>query len=69
MSSPINEMSLKEVARYYTSISIITHPLHGPASNVNNPGKQPKKNGWRKLKCPYLSQDEDTPITSEWEHA
>jgi hypothetical protein len=46
----------------------IKHPLYGPVADVSSSGKQPK-NDWKKLKCPYCSQDEDTPITSEWRHA
>jgi len=50
-------MSIKDAAKYYASIGIITHPLHGPNASVKSPGKQPKLSKWQKLEIP-LSDDE-----------
>ena len=69
MYPTVNGLNNLEAAKPYASIGIIKHPLYGPVADVSSPGKQPKKNGWQKLKCPYRFQDEDTSIISEWRRA
>lgn len=61
----MNEMSPKEAAKYYASIGIIIHPLHGPAAKVGSPGKQPKKNGLQRQEYPYNNQEIDLKLSEE----
>jgi len=46
-------MSIIDAAKYYASIGVITHPLHGPNTSVKSPGKQPILSKWQKLEIPF----------------
>jgi len=57
MVAPVNEMSIKDAAKYYASMGIITQPLHGPVAKVTSPGKQPMLNEWQKLQKPFSAEE------------
>ena len=53
----VNNMSIKDAAKYYASIGVITHPLHGPDTKVKSPGKQPILSRWQKLEIPFSNEE------------
>lgn len=57
MQPIVNDLSIFEAAKYYTSIGIIVHPLHGHKAKVQSPGKQPILNSWQKKTEPYSPQE------------
>jgi P4 family phage/plasmid primase-like protien len=65
MSPNVNQMSIKEAARYYSSIGIVTHPLHGPHAKVNSPGKQPVLSKWQRLQKPFDEEEIDRKFSDE----
>ena len=65
MSPNVNQMSIKEAARYYSSIGIVTHPLHGPHAQVNSPGKQPVLSKWQRLQKPFDEEEIDRKFSDE----
>ena len=50
-------MSIKNAAKYYASLKVISHPLHGPDTKVKSPGKQPALSKWQKLERPFTDED------------
>ena len=57
MAVDVNDMSIQDAAKYYASIGVITHPLHGPDTKVKSPGKQPVLSKWQKLETPFSDEE------------
>jgi len=53
----VNDMSIKDAAKYYAFLGIISHPLHGPDKMVKSPGKQPVLSKWQKLENPFSDEE------------
>jgi P4 family phage/plasmid primase-like protien len=65
MAVNVNDMSIKNAAKYYASLGVITHLLHGPDAKVKSPGKQPLLGKWQKLERPFT----DGEIESRYSNA
>jgi putative DNA primase/helicase len=61
----VNDLSIKDATKYYASIGVITHPLHGPNTSVNSPGKQPKLSKWQKLEIPFSNDEIENKYSND----
>src|SRR5271157_3656873 len=65
MAVNVNDMSIKNAAKYYASLGVITHPLHGPATKVKSPGKQPLLGKWQKLEIPFSDEEIESRYSND----
>ena len=61
----VNDMSIREAAKYYASLGIVTHPLSAGQDKGNTPGKKPLLPDWQLIEHPLTDNEIDSLVRDD----